>query len=703
MKRILTEGILDEGQLILYEANDIGKVIHENVPHAEMSSKGKKSSRLEYYNVPSCFDIETSSWREGEAKRASMYLWMITIGGSTLCGRTWEDFKSVTNSMSLILGLGSKRRFVIYVHNLSYEFQWIRNLFEWSDVFSLKERHPIRATTKTGIEFRCSYALSGYSLKKLPTKKYKKLDEIFDYSLVRHSQTELSNTDYIYCAVDTLKVVEYIQEQLDLYGSLDKIPMTKTGRVRNFCRDACMKATEDDKWKYIRYRKVMRGIQIQSFEEYCQLKRGFAGGFTHACAWQADKTLYNVGSFDIASSYPAVMVGCLFPMGNGELYTPKSVQDFRYQLEHYCCIFDIRYTNLIAKTMVEHPLSSSRCKGAKKMATDNGRVIQAEEIITTLTEQDFFTMEEFYTYDKYEVVNLRRYFKNNLPREFILSILSMYGDKTALKGVEGKQTEYNLAKENINSAYGMTVTDILRDTFTYTDDWGIEKVDPDTAIPKYNDSGTRFLAYQWGVWVTAHARRRLFKAIKYAGEDYVYSDTDSVKVLNPDKFMKFVESENREFSSRLDSMCRWMKIDPELTKPCTPTGKQKPLGAWEYEGTYSRFKTLGAKRYMVEMGGKVDITVSGVNKVKAVPFLVEKYGDEVFDAFTNDLYIPAHYTGKNCHTYIDEETHGTVTDYNGITAEYRESSSIHMEESEYSLSMPHAYITYIKGVQTLYE
>ena len=50
----------------------------------------------------------------------------------------------------------------------------------------------------------------------------------------------------------------------------------------------------------------------------------------------------------------------------------------------------------------------------------------------------------------------------------------------------------------------------------------------------------------------------------------------------------------------------------------------------DFEGYYERFKTLGAKRYMVQKDGKVNITVSGLNKKIAVPYLQQKFGDNIF-------------------------------------------------------------------------
>ena len=129
----------------------------------------------------------------------------------------------------------------------------------------------------------------------------------------------------------------------------------------------------------------------------------------------------------------------------------------------------------------------------------------------------------------------------------------------------------------------------------------------------------------------------------------------------------------------------------------------------DFEGTYSRFKTLGAKRYMVEeedaltVGGKsypVSLTVSGVNKKSAVPWLLETYGqDGIFEAFTNYLAIPPQATGKNIHTYIDYEQQGILTDYRGEECEFHELSGVHLEATGYSLSLSVMYLNFLMGIK----
>lgn len=665
----------------------------------------KTNKKIEYFNVPCAFDIETTSFYEGDEKRAIMYEWTLGLNGAVMIGRTWDEFLTVYRVIVETLKLWNDRRLIIYIHNEGFEFQFIRKRLQWENVFSLNERKPVYALTVDGVEFRCSYLLSGYSLamlgKQLRKYKVEKMSGDLDYSLLRHSKTPLTDKEISYCVNDVRVVMAYIQECIERDGDISRLPLTKTGYVRNYCRNCCMYDGSHKKntWKYLNYHRIMNGMQIGT-EEYRQLKRAFQGGFTHANAFYSGKTVENVGSFDFTSSYPAVMVSEQFPMSSAELVTITSDRDFNRNLMLYCCLFDVEIFGLESTTLIEHPLSLSRCHNARNYTEDNGRLVECEYLFTTLTEQDYFILQKFYKWDKIKVGNFRRYKRGYLPTDFVKAVLKLYEDKTTLKGVEGKEEEYLRSKEMINSCFGMAVTDICRDEIVYSGDtWDSKPADIESALGKYNKSARRFLFYPWGVWVTAYARKNLFTGIYEFGSDYVYSDTDSVKAVNVERHRAYIEKYNQRIIAKLERACKYHGIDPAVIRPKTIEGREKPLGVWDFEGTYTRFKTLGAKRYMTEQDGKISITVSGVNKRQAVPYLLDTYGDHVFEAFAEGLYIPPQHTGKNTHTYIDEEQKGVLCDYMGVTATYHELSSTHLEAVDYSLSLSRAYVDYLMGIR----
>lgn len=674
----------------------------------------------EYFNIPCAFDIETSSFIAGKdetgepIKCATMYIWQLGINGAVIYGRTWEEFFNVLQKLDEYLELSSNRKLIIYVHNLGYEFQFLRKWIEWDKVFAIKQRRPVYAISG-GFEFRCSLFLSNYALAfignnllhKYPVKK--KVGDL-DYKKLRHSKTPLTDTELGYCINDVKVLMSYIQEKIEQDGDITKIPLTNTGYVRNYCRKECFYGDipEEDETarKRVRmnYRAVMKSLQITSDEEYEQLQRAFQGGFTHASSLYSGKVMNEVGSADLTSSYPYQMVAKYFPVTRAKFIGRVEENSlFNYYLSKYCCIFDVEFKKLYPKMENENPLSNSRCKIEGESVINNGRVVSADSLITTLTELDFDTISKFYNWKEIKVFNMRIYNRGYLPKPLILSVLNLYEDKTSLKGIEGKEVEYMHSKNMINASFGMMVTAIVRDEFEYADEWFKKGADVASQLASYNKNFNRFLFYGWGVWVTAHARHDLFSAIYEFGNDYVYSDTDSIKGINFDDHEEYFKKHNNQVFENLLKMCIHYNISFSKCKPKTIDGKEKLIGIWEREKNYKRFKTVGAKRYMYEYeDGTLDMTVSGLNKKYAIPYLLEENNynhDIIFHKFGDSMFIPAGHTGKMTLTYQDKEIIGTLVDYLGNKNTFHELSSIHMEEQSYYMSLIGDYIKFLKGVQ----
>ena len=177
---------------------------------------------------------------------------------------------------------------------------------------------------------------------------------------------------------------------------------------------------------------------------------------------------------------------------------------------------------------------------------------------------------------------------------------------------------------------------------------------------------------------------------------------------NPDKHTAYFEKYNRIITEQLIETCKHFGFPDEYVHPKNNKGKEKQLGVWDYDGLYSEFKTLGAKRYLLKYAddsrngddaGQYSLTVSGLNKKITLPYLLDKYGDNIFNKFDNELYIDGKHTGKNTHTYIDDEKHGKLKDYQGNIAEYHECSCIHLSESDYSLSISQEYLNFLLAIQ----
>lgn len=717
MKELL---FLTQDFLVAVSSSNIGDVDEDLIVSRLNEIKEKPnfewaySHKVHYLNIPCSFDIETTSFYDGLAKKAIMYIWTCNINGTTFYGRTWQQFIDLIRITSEVFECNKfNRRLIIYVHNLEYEFQFMRKWFEWHDIFADEKRSPLYCVTETGIEFRCSYRLSGYSLAKLgdelSTYKTEKMVGDLDYYKLRHSLTQLTDKEFKYCYKDTQVVVCYIQEEIERNeNNIAKIPYTKTGYVRRFCQQRCLassgKQDNVSRLKGMKYRDVMRSLTL-TYDQYKMCKAGFQGGFTHANVNYVNKTLTNVGSIDFTSSYPFTMMAQYFPMSSPREVEVHDLRELNFYLANYCCLFEVQFINIEPLTTNENPISSSRCSYLKDYHLNNGRVINAGILETTITELDFDIFRNFYRWDGIKIGKFLTFYKGYLPSSLVKALVSLYKDKTELKGVEGKETEYLLSKGMLNSAYGMAVTDIVREDLEYhqelfADEWQVGDETPVSQLNRYNQNPSRFLYYPWGVWVTAHARHNLFRGIREFGSDYVYSDTDSIKAINMDRHMDFIKNYNLHVREQLQAASDFHGIPMEDFEPKTIKGVPKLIGVWDYEGEYDKFKTLGAKRYLVQKGNEIEFTVAGVNKKAIKEYMLETYGlDGVFDAFTRSLDISKGRTGKLTHTYIDQEWTGVLVDYNNVPFTYHEKSSIHMEPAPFKISMLDAFWDYISGIQ----
>lgn len=692
------------------------------MPEFKTITKNKRK----FADIPMSFDIETSSFfvRDGKAftneewcnavkeepksekffnKCGLCYVWQFAIGlDLVFYGRKLCDFVSFLEALSEKL---YGRSAFIYVHNLSYEFQFIYKFFDWDSVFALDNRKVLYA--RTGVfEFRCSYLLSAKSLSGVSKEiagqfpEFQKRDGDLDYKLLRHDETPLTENELGYCEMDVLTVNAYIETQKEIYGTIGKIPYTNTGRVRKLCRERCFA----DK----RYKLFIHDLNFTPVE-FKMSRAAFQGGYVHANPLYSRTTMENVSSYDFTSSYPYVMLSEKYPMSVGLEYPKDRISEsvYRRYCEKYLALVAVTLCGVKVKESAMPIISSSKCVELKKAEYDNGKVWRAERLRVVVTNVELDNILKFYDVDKMELGKCYFYKADYLPKPYIETILDLYEAKTKLKGMKGKdeaetlqiEREYMLKKNMLNSLYGMMVFNPIKEEYYFDEEWksNAREID-ETTVREMNDDRSRFTFYLWGVFVTTYARNNLFSALLEMKDDFVYSDTDSVKILNGERHADYFKKYDVEAVEKLRKMCEKMGVDFERCRPSNIKGEKKMLGVWDYEGEYARFKTLGAKRYLTEKKGVLDFTVSGVNKRKALPYLTEKYAD-VFGAFDDNLYIPKEHTGKSVHAYVDEAQEMEVTDYQGNKKLCRSESGVHLIECDYSMSLLSPYADFLKYIQ----
>ena len=648
-------------------------IYYKNYFYHEPLIIGRKNKKVDN-NIYS-FDIETTSYLklDGKIYNASyyenftkkekerveyhsiMYIWMFSINETVYYGRTWKELREFLDL--LVENVPDKK--IVFVHNLSYEFQFLRREFEFKNVFARTKRKVIKCEMSYyNIEFHCTYFMTNISLEKLADTfklPIKKLVGNLDYDIIRVPTTKLTDKELAYCENDCLVIYHYIKLELEDYLRVDKIPITSTGKVRRQLQELVYKNPS--------YRKKIRKSINTDPHIYNLLVQAFQGGYTHANWIYADSIIENVDSYDFTSSYPYVMTCYKYPMSEFVKDNVKSVNDM-YRLYAYLLV--VRFKNIKCK-YCNNFISYSKCLRIKGARYDNGRVIEAEELELVLTDIDFRFILESYECD-YEILESYSALYNYLPKLLINFILDKYVKKTELKGIEEEEINYNRVKAMFNSIYGMTVTSTIRDDVIYDNITGWEEVplnneDIIKLLEKEKKKG--FLSFSTGVWVTAYARYNLLSNLIKLDKYQIYADTDSLKVCEGyDK--NIIKEYNKSVIERIKYVSLKLNIPIEKYSPKDIKGEEHLLGVFECETknndpfTYKRFITQGAKKYAVEDAkGNIKITVAGVPKKTGAKCLKK------LEDFKDNLLFKSSITGKQTIVYLDEQVENELVDYQG--------------------------------------
>lgn len=687
------------------------------VGDASATRAGRKGKVI---NLPCAFDIETTSAKtSGGQPYGTMYAWAFALDGAVMIGRTWEQWQLFMTRLQAALNISSSRRLWIFVHNNQFDFQFYRHYLNVVEVFAREARRPMFVRDDRGFEFRDSFILTNSSLanvgKNLVRLPVQKLTSDLDYSLPRHFKTPLTDKEIQYIINDVLVVTSLIFERMGgETGGLSRIPLTQTGYSRKHCKSACLPYDDSEsRWKYVH---KMEKLQLTK-AEYVMAKEAFLGGFTHASPQHVTDIVEDVVSMDFTSSYPAVIVSEQVPMGPGIEVDASTIQSREELLEicdEFACLMYLELTDIDSKTETDYYISESRVEYDEDTTESfNGRIASSDKITLCCTDIDLDIILRMYDVGGITVLRMFKYYRDYLPTPYVRTVLELYKAKTELKQVEGKEEEYQRAKEMVNSLYGMMAMKIDSPEVLYDQEWlPSELPDLDEVLDKYNSDKYRFTSYLWGCWVTAAARRNVISGVLNCGEDYLYSDTDSVKLTNYEKHKPYFERYNKWITSRIKAACQYHNIPYEMAAPRTQKGKRKPLGVWDFDGHYPLFKTLGAKRYMYTTDdGQLHITCAGVSKVYGVQYLLDTYKtpEAAFKAFDNNLNIPGRYirpdgteatgTGKMTHIYNDAEVTEQLTDYLGNTATVHEMSSIYLEPADYSLGISGEFYHFLELIR----
>ena len=570
---------------------------------------------------------------------------------------------------------------LVVVHNLSYEFSFIKDFFEFEKVLCTSERKIISAETKQ-IVFRCSYFLSNMGLEKFlkfegVEEKYQKSN--MDYLKLRYPWTELTEDEKIYCANDVIGLHKAIEHRIsDVYNNdLNNLPLTSTGYVRKACRKAVTSIKSN------RYRFLKEQLDIETFQ---MLHEAFRGGNTHANKMFANKVLGSkakqiyLGMKDIRSSYPTELLTKPFPtrFTDMKVFTRKEFDFYISKPDKWAVVFEVSFKNLRLKNPDVTPvpyISTSKCsklflfsdeelaeaekekkqgnknyiKNLRGKKVDNGRLLSAAGCSMIITEVDYRIIKKQYTWDEdgETITRVKVAKKKMLCKELREQILLFYLKKTTLKQNEDskdydedKAYQCARAKEMLNGIYGMHVTNPCKPDYLINNSdemlvigegdkkreiyphsvYQDESRTEEELLAAYYDSFSSFLSYQVGVYCTAYARESLQEAI-----DCLVNKSDPNKsdlVYCDTDSIKYLNPEDHEEAIAAINK-RKVEAAEKHGAYVDFEGKRYHLGIFTDEGKAVRFITWGAKKYMYQLLGHkgFKITISGVPKKKGIECL----------------------------------------------------------------------------------
>lgn len=628
--------------------------------------KGRHQNKRNYVNKFLTFDIETS--RIKEIEQSFMYIWQCYDGDVCIIGRSWDEWFEFLKRLQQNL---NGRYLIIYVHNLSFEQHYLSGYYEFEndEVFCLDKRKILKCDMFDCFEYRCSLQLSNMNLRTyLKTYEVENIKTELDYDKIRFPWTELTNDELRYCINDVIGLHQAITKQLELMNlNLYNVPLTSTGMVRKDIKQAMKKFNFNQ----------MKDLQPNQ-EIYTMLRDAFRGGNTHANRYFANEILENVKSYDRTSSYPDVMLNHLYPMKPFKLtYFNDIKRVIDLMNKGKSLLVEIALFNIDLKdNMFGCPyISTHKCRNLKNPTIDNGRVLKADYLETTITDIDLKILLDIYKWDDCFVIKCAYSNYKKLPKMFRDVIMKYFINKQKLKG---SGVKYAIAKSLLNSLYGMSCTDICKQRILYDNgSFNYDTKSIDELLEK--NKRKAFTFYAWGVWTSAWARYELHKMIMQCDDKFVYCDTDSCFAIGDVDFTDYNNNQKM--------------ISEQNESYCDVNGIRYYLGCLELDKECKTFKTLGAKKYgYTDNNDKLHITIAGVNK-KLGAIELEKFGglNAMVDGFIfND-------SGGNDAVYNDEDYGIYEIDGHKI----RITKNITIRKSSYTLGLTNDYIRLLKYAKDL--
>lgn len=608
---------------------------YEYVPNSKFNPsllkfKGQfigKGKPIIYKSVDFCsLDTETSYIDE----TGWIYQWCFSYpvdeeNRQLIYGRTPVELIECLEKIIKINNLNDNRQLTIFVHNLSYDYNffkdWLEEKLGYKGTTVNLKSHDLISYNISGLNFRCSYKLSNRSLNKWGDDlnvKHKKLVGAIDYNKVIFQDDKLYKNDWKYMFRDVICLDECIIAENELHNNtILTMPLTSTGYIRNYTREKF----KEDKKNINDFNRTKL-----SFENYLMVNHEISGGLVHGNRFYAERTIKGtIKHRDFVSHYPSQEVTGKCPVG-------KFVDDYKKKIEDILKDKDNCYfVGMIIKDVelkdifISMPyLQESKLLADNNCETvvDNGRILSIKgQCIIVVNEYDLEIIHNQYEFE-YNIIKCIKARKGKFPQYLIDTAKHFMLQKTICKervkkSVYGTDEYYkakmelDLNKKMLNSISGMTLTKPIRDIFYENEngEWDFlekTKEQKEEELNKFYEKKSSFVGVEIGAYTTAQGRYLLIKMAEIIGYNNVlYGDTDSLFYISTPEIEAKIEAWNKEQREIADENGYYIEYN----------GKKVYFNQFELEDEdITEFRFLHSKCYAYKTSdGQLHTVIAGVN------------------------------------------------------------------------------------------
>lgn len=482
-----------------------------------------------------------------------------------------------------------KEKLTIFTHNLKFDSDFI--------IWWLLHGHgEITDEVRENVLYSFSARWDGVectfrdSLKIFP-KSAAKLGELYnipklkgewDYSLFRYPSDELSPItaqEWAYVDHDVM----IISRALADYRSRGYVENTQASIAYNdrlrrtypwFKKTWARRLKDRDYEKFLDC--FPRDIRPLDFKLHKHLLLAYYGGISYLNPRYACEDLKHIHSYDVHSMYPDKMANAWLPVGAPLIIdNPTQAEAWRLIRNYKCVIVDWDNLSLQLKSADHFPALMFPTAPQTSVRME-GKIIKCENELAVLTGIDCQIMESEYNILSGSITRVYLFKSKRGPyRDFVKYWMTIKSDADRVRNdpdatpeqISAALTLRELAKVMLNASYGKDGTKLLREPHkTY--------LDPETDLLECTiESEVAVIEYYLpsAIFICATARWQLFSAVRLLRTEFVYCDTDSVKVTERGKAILEASPE--------------FKIDPY------------ELGTWGYEGEYITARFVRQKTY----------------------------------------------------------------------------------------------------------